>query len=678
MKQKGLMLLVLVGLLNLLQPEFLSARDAPITSAGSSAACQGAAVVVPITVTNFTSIGAITLRLDFIPAQLTFESFTNINPSIAGAAVNYVNMGDTLAKIMIIWADINALSLPDGDTLLDLNFTLASGSPEIRFNNTSNGGGDCEYADENGAVMNDIPTASFYINSTIVNLAVAAADTITGVSGLCAGTVNTVYSVTPIANATGYIWTVPLGGTIVSGSNTPSVVVDFSTSAISGIVTVAGSNTCGTGTSSSLPVTIYQLPVPAITGDDNVCAGSTGIGYTTDSAMTSYSWSVSSGGMITSGEATKTITVDWISTGPQYVYVSYANSNGCTAEMPTSLAVSVNDLPVPTITGSAVVCVDSTGNLYTTEPGMTGYLWMVSTGGTVTAGGGTADNTITISWNTAATQWISLNYSNSNGCTAATPTITYITVNPLPDPAGVISGSTSVCAGETGVPYSVPPITESSSYTWMIPDGATIASGAETNSITVNFSSAAVSGDITVTGNNSCGNGVVSPNFEVTVNPIPDIPVVTANGVLLTSSATSGNQWYNDLTGAIPDATGQTLQAFITASYWTVVTVNDCVAPESNHVYVIVDGQRELESGSFSVYPMPNDGRFTITINSTVQESFTVVAYNQLGVKIFELGDVQIFGTFEKQIDLRPVASGLYSLIFLNSSHSVMRKVLVK
>ena len=51
------------------------------------------------------------------------------------------------------------------------------------------------------------------------------------------------------------------------------------------------------------------------------------------------------------------------------------------------LAVTVNALPVPTITGPAPACVGTTGNVYTTESGMTNYTWTVSGGGSVTAGG---------------------------------------------------------------------------------------------------------------------------------------------------------------------------------------------------------------------------------------------------------------------------------------------------
>jgi len=73
-----------------------------------------------------------------------------------------------------------------------------------------------------------------------------------------------------------------------------------------------------------------------------------------------------------------------------------------------------------------------------------------------------------------------------------------------PGNAGTISGSSSVCKGQTGVAYSVPAISGATGYVWTLPSGASIASGSNTNSITVNFSSSASSGTISVYGTNSC------------------------------------------------------------------------------------------------------------------------------------------------------------------------------
>ncbi len=206
-------------------PVIVIARDAPITTAGSSSLCPGNAVTVPVTVTNFTLIKAVSLRLDYDPTQLSFVSIVNLNPALAGLVTNNVIVSPTLNKIMIAWSNINAVSLPNGSKLLDINFTLISGSPVILFNNSSGGGGDCEYADEYGLAMNDIPSENFYFNATITNLEVAAAGAITGAGNVCANTGSISYTVPPIPNATGYNWTVPPGAMIASGANTESIFV---------------------------------------------------------------------------------------------------------------------------------------------------------------------------------------------------------------------------------------------------------------------------------------------------------------------------------------------------------------------------------------------------------------------------------------------------------------------
>jgi len=1103
-------LIVLVCLLML--PGLLLARNAPITTAGSSTVCPGGNVTVPITVTSFTNIEAITLRLDYNPNELNFVGFANLNPAIGSGSVNVVSVTPALSKIMIVWSDITPISLTNGSKLVDLNFTLTTGVPVLTFNNTDNGGGDCEYADEVGAPMNDIPTATYYFNATISNNYIGDAGNITGTQVLCAGTNNVAYSVPVITNATGYIWTVPNGGTIISGSNTRSIVVNYSTSASSGTITVKGTNSCGQGLPSSLPITINPLPVPVITGSAAVCAGSTGNGYSTATGMTGYMWTVSAGGSITAGSGTAAITVTWNTPGAQSVSVVYTSSNGCTAAPPTVKSVTVNPLPVPTITGNSAVCAGSTnvpytteasmssyawnipsggtivsggttnsilvnwnipgsqtvtvnysipatgctaaapvskavtvnsmpvpsiagtgsvctgsagntyitetgmsayvwnvsaggsvtagggpssntvtitwttagaqsvscnyttpagctaasptsktvtvntlpvpaisgpanacagsaGNVYSTETGMTGYTWIVSPGGSVTGGGGTSNSSVTITWNTAGAQSVSCNYTNAGGCTAGSatskpvtvntlpiptltgplsvcngssgnlystesgmtgygwiisaggsitgggsptnntvtvtwngsapqtvsinytnpsgcsainPVVTNVTLNPLPVPtitgsssvcegttgiaysteagmtnylwtvptggtisggsgtnnitvtwistgtqtvtvnytnagnctanapvsktvtvapfpaaAGAITGNGSVCAGSSGIPYSVAAIANASSYSWTLPGGATIATGSGTSNITVNFSGSAVSGNITVTGTNSCGNGTTSPSLPVTLFQMPaaagsvsgpnlvcagtnnviysvapitnavtydwtipagasitagattnqitvsfsltagtgnitvkgtnvcgsgaisppltvtmvasqGAPVVTASGSLLTSSTLSGNQWYYEGTGAIPGATSPTYTATITGWYWTVVMGVGCPSLESNHVYVLFDGQDELNISKTNVFPVPNDGHFKVSMTGTTASTYTILIFNPLGEKIFERDDIQVQGSFVQVIDISPAASGLYSVVLLGKDHPVVRKVLVK
>ena len=96
-------------------------------------------------------------------------------------------------------------------------------------------------------------------------------------------------------------------------------------------------------------------------------------------------------------------------------------------------------------------------------------------------------------------------------------TVNSITANLLPTDAGLITGPISVCQG-TFATYTVPPIPNANSYTWTFPDGRVISG--VINKVTVYHPINAISGDITVRGTNSYGNGV-SSTLALTVNSFP-------------------------------------------------------------------------------------------------------------------------------------------------------------
>ena len=117
--------------------------------------------------------------------------------------------------------------------------------------------------------------------------------------------------------------------------------------------------------------------------------------------------------------------------------------------LPTLHNVTVNPLPVPTISGSASVC-DLSAIVYTTQPGMTNYVWSV-TGGAITGEGGLTNNTATVTWNGVGPGTISVNYNDGNSCSAAAPSVYNVTVNTLPVPT--ITGPSPVCINSTGNVY---------------------------------------------------------------------------------------------------------------------------------------------------------------------------------------------------------------------------------
>jgi hypothetical protein len=59
-----------------------------------------------------------------------------------------------------------------------------------------------------------------------------------------------------------------------------------------------------------------------------------------------------------------------------------------------------------------------------------------------------------VKWDLAGLRWVSVYYSDTNGCTTL-PVIFVVNVNPLPLPA--ITGSDSTCVGTAGILYSTSP-----------------------------------------------------------------------------------------------------------------------------------------------------------------------------------------------------------------------------
>jgi hypothetical protein len=82
----------------------------------------------------------------------------------------------------------------------------------------------------------------------------------------------------------------------------------------------------------------------------------------------------------------------------------------------------------------------------------------------------------------------------------------------LPEPAGSITGNDTVCSNYEEYTYTVPVIPGATSYVWASPPGTTITSGSGTNTVVIKIDPAAISGPVTVEGNNTCGSG--TPGFK--------------------------------------------------------------------------------------------------------------------------------------------------------------------
>jgi trimeric autotransporter adhesin len=151
---------------------------------------------------------------------------------------------------------------------------------------------------------------------------------------------------------------------------------------------------------------------------------------------------------------------------------------------------------------------------------------------------------------------------------------------------------------------------------------------------------------------------------------------VDSSGAVLTSSASTGNQWYKDGV-LIPGATGQQYVVLETGTYWTVVTVNGCSSLESNHVYILIIGIESLSGPEFSINPVPNDGHFTLSILSSSIKTYSLEIWNILGIKVYAMNDIRVNGLTQKTIDLRPVPEGVYTLVLKDRDNRVVKQFIV-
>jgi gliding motility-associated-like protein len=222
-----------------------------------------------------------------------------------------------------------------------------------------------------------------------------------------------------------------------------------------------------------------------ISGPDTLCLPSNGVNYSIPPLIhaMNYIWTLPPGFILTSGAGSANITIDISnSAGSGTIWVKGLNKCGDPGDS-ASLYITISLPPVPVISGPDTTCA-GTGKVYTTAPGNTNYQWSVSAGGVITAGGTTLDNSVTVTWNTAGTQHVYVNYTDANGCNASTPTdyIVQVISSPAVVSVNVSASQNPVCQG---VPVTLTAIPSNGGslpvYQWLVNGSGT---GADTSVIT--------------------------------------------------------------------------------------------------------------------------------------------------------------------------------------------------
>jgi hypothetical protein len=456
----------------------------------------------------------------------------------------------------------------------------------------------------------------------------------------------------------------PNGATGTSTTN--SITVNYGSSAVSGNIMVNGHNDCGDGAIATLAITVNPLPANAstISGPTTVCQGQTGVTYTVPAIANaiSYIWTLPGGATGTS--TTNSIIVNYGSSAVSG-NIMVKGHNDCGDGAASSLAITVNTVPTNagTISGATTVCQGQNSVTYTVPAiaNATSYIWTLPGGATGTS----TTNSITVNYGSSAVSG-NITVKGHNDCGDGTESSLAITVNTVPDSAGTISGLTTVCQGQNSVIYTVPAIANATSYIWTLPGGVTGTS--TTNSITVNYGSSAVSGNITVKGHNDCGDGAYSI-LQITVNETPVTPIITENIFILHSDAPNGNQWYNE-NGLIDGAIYQDYAVTSNGDYYDIVTINGCSSDASNIITIVNVGiEFTVKNRSTKVYPNPVADELIIELEGN-KESVNFEILNSIGQVILK-GNL-----IEKTIvQTHSFSLGLYLIKLSNGSSYEFKKI---
>ncbi|MGA3013174.1 MAG: S8 family serine peptidase [Bacteroidales bacterium] len=296
----------------------------------------------------------------------------------------------------------------------------------------------------------------------------------------------------------------------------------------------SANGSCDNSNTNIIRIQIDSLPVPTITGDSNLCVNSGYYTYTTETGMTNYSWSVSSGGTIVSGGGTYSVQISWNSTGSQSISITYTSTQGCNPLSPTVMAVIVNSLPGPagSITGDPVVCQGDSGVAYSIAAVQNAdtYVWSLPAGAEIVSGMNT--NSIQVKYSESA-QSGNITVTPNNVCGDGTSSPPFaVTVNLLPPiPTIVQQGDSLISDAPTGNqwygPYGMIPGATGKVY---FPP----ADGIYADMVTLNGCSSGLSNNINfvMTGINSTSRSFIHifPNpailnihLEVSVNHASDI-----------------------------------------------------------------------------------------------------------------------------------------------------------
>ena len=363
--------------------------------------------------------------------------------------------------------------------------------------------------------------------------------------------------------------------------------------------------------------------------------------------------------------------------------------------------------------GTVHVC-QGTSEEYSVGAAMnvTGFTWALEPeeAGTITPGGAT----VQVNWSESFSGAAELSVTGYNPC--GETSVRSVTVDVEANPYVTLMDDTSVCLGEAieltvldshgtlewDVADLVVSPSEETSYTvtasnFCGTDHGTIVIGVDTPpSLTVmddvsicegesveltaetdgyldwSGGSVKVTPEITTVYTATATNGActVQDEVTVTVDPVPETPVLTQEGDVLISNALSGNSWYlND--AIITDAEGQQYSPAISGNYYVIVTSDKgCVSDQSNTIQFILSNSIRPGMDDITVFPNPADNMLYVIPGMNNEERFRVELITT-GGRVLIMREI----SGEAHIDVSAIPPSVYILRISRGDESKVLRI---
>jgi hypothetical protein len=278
----------------------------------------------------------------------------------------------------------------------------------------------------------------------------------------------------------------------------------------------------------------------------------------------------------------------------------------------------------------------------------------------------------------------------------------YLTVNHLPGAALQPSGPEVICQNSEDTEYLTDTISGATEYDWQLlpPEAGDVTGNGITALVDWREDFAGIA-TLSVWGINECGEGALSPPFNVTVNPLP-VQAATPSGeeyvcVNFVSSSdyqTTGADHATSYEWSIqPEEagtiSGTDLIATVTWNQWegianiAVQGMNECgVGIWSGSLEVETDictGIEKSDNRAFIIYPNPStDGHFRIVFADGYSTPVRLKITNAADQVIIEKNLSKFKGLPEYPMNLKNQPKGVYFVIITLDNKEITKKVILQ